>query len=73
MNTGCSKRLFSKAAARSATPRVMSVTFADAGEAVSRQCPGLRRHDLARLSRACWERPLAQRGYVEGPSDARRG
>ena len=27
-----------KAAAKSATRRIMSVTFADAGEAVSRQC-----------------------------------
>ncbi len=38
VSAGCSKRPSREAAARSATRRIMSVTFADAGEAVSRQC-----------------------------------
>jgi hypothetical protein len=32
--------VFRKAAARSATPTIMSVTFADAGETVRRPCLG---------------------------------
>ena len=38
ITSGCSKRLSSKAAARSATRRIMSVTFADVRESVSAQC-----------------------------------
>ena len=38
--SGCSKRPFSKAAARSATRRIMSVTSADGRESVSAQCLG---------------------------------
>lgn len=36
--TGCSKRLSSRAAARSARRRIKSLTFADGGELVRAQC-----------------------------------
>ena len=53
---GGSKRFDSKAAARSTARRIMSATFVDAGETVSRQCL-IAQHDLP---------------YVEQPpSDAR--
>ena len=56
MGTGWSKRLFSKAAARSTARRIMSATLVDAGEAVSRRC----------LEGEAYSVP-----YVEEPSDAR--
>jgi hypothetical protein len=49
----------------------MSVTFADAGEAVSRPCPKMRRYLLTRAPSACQDRLFSPSGYVENLSDAR--
>ena len=49
----------------------MSVTLADAGEAVSRPWPEPRRHILTRPPRACRDKRFSHGGYVEGLSEAR--
>ncbi len=69
MISGCSKRLSSKAAARSATRRIMSVTFADGRELVSAQCLGRGVTFLTHPPRAAVA--ALSRRYVEPLSDAR--
>jgi hypothetical protein len=51
--------------------RIMSVTFADAGEAVSRPCLKMWRHLLTRPPSACRDRLFFPSGYVEDLNDAR--
>jgi hypothetical protein len=65
------KMAVGKAAARSATRRIMSVTFADGRELVSAQCLKVRGVlHLTRPPTTCGNRRLP-RQYVEGLSDAR--
>ena len=67
--SGCSKRLSSKAAARSATRRIMSVTFADGRESVSAQCLRGEAYHFTHPPRAALA--ALARWYVEPLSDAR--